>query len=74
MASMKTKTSRESTDPNQAAEQFSALLEKAMEQPGVKEVMEVYGGWMKTNEVMTAFEVYQYPYPPSTVSSSSEPA
>ncbi|MGI8482372.1 MAG: hypothetical protein ACR2MF_09960 [Chthoniobacterales bacterium] len=69
----KTKKARKSSDTNEDAKELSVLLEKAMQQPGVKEVMEVYGDWAKTNEVSTTFQAYQYPYPPNTVSSSSEP-
>jgi hypothetical protein len=73
MAATKNKTAQKSSDPNEEAKELSALLEKAMEQPGVKEVMEVYGDWAKPNEVATTFQAYQNPYPPNTVSSSSEP-
>lgn len=48
------------------------LIAKAMEQPGVKEVMKVYGEWQETSEVAAAFQSYQNPYPPSTVTSSSQ--
>lgn len=73
MAATKTKTPQKSSDPNEGAKQLSVLLAKAMEQPGVKEVMQVYGEWSKANEVTTTFQAYQNPYPPNTVSSSSEP-
>jgi len=66
----KAKSSQRREDPQKLA----ALLEKAMQRPGVKEVMEVYGGWVKTNEAAQIFEAYQYPNPPSSVTSYSEPA
>jgi hypothetical protein len=62
-----------SVKENEDAKQLAILLEKAMQQPGVKDVVEVYGKWTETNEVAATFQAYLNPYPPSTVTSSSEP-
>jgi len=74
MARSKARIPQKSSNEKAGAKELSALLEKAMQRPGVKEVMEVYGEWTKTNEVAATFQAYQNPYPPSTVTSSSEPA
>jgi hypothetical protein len=74
MMALMAKTPQKSSEENEDAKQLSILLEKAMERPGVKEAMEVYGEWTKTNEVSATFQAYQNPYPPNTVTSSSEPA
>jgi hypothetical protein len=74
MVDAKTKISENTSDVHEEAKQLAALLEKAMEQPGVKEVMQVFGEWSKTNEAITIYQSYQDPYPPNTLSSSSNPA
>jgi hypothetical protein len=61
-------------DRQEQGKQLAALLEKAMEQPGVKDVMQVYGQWCETSEVSAAFQVYQRPFLQNILSSSSEPA
>jgi hypothetical protein len=71
-AKAKTKQVR-SVEESEDAKQLAILLEKAMQRPGVKDVMEVYGKWTETNEVVTTLQTYLNPSPPSTVSSSSEP-
>jgi hypothetical protein len=72
MAPTKAKPRQKSSEDKAEAKELSRLLEKAMQQAGVKEVMEVYGEWSKTNEITMAFQTYQNPYSPNTVSSSSE--
>jgi hypothetical protein len=69
-----TKTSPQTPDRKEQAKQMAALLQKAMEQPGVKEVMQVYGQWCETSEVTAKFEAYQHPFLQDVLSSSSEPA
>jgi hypothetical protein len=73
MGTTKTKTQK-SSKAKEDAKELTALLEKAMQRPGVKEVMEVYGEWEKTNDAAQIFQAYQNPYPPSSVTSYSEPA
>ena len=67
---------RAKTPPDRKAQakEFAALLKRAMEQPGVKEVMQVYGDWCETNEATATFQAYQNPSLPNLLSSSSEPA
>ena len=73
MAAKTKPPARESSDPKEDAKHLAALLKKAMEQPGVREVMQVYGESTKVNEVLSVYQAYQNPYPANTVSSSSEP-
>jgi len=55
-------------------EQLCALLAKAKEQPGVREVMQVYGQCEQAAGFVASFQAHQnQSYPPSTVTSSSEP-
>lgn len=37
--------------------QHAALLEQALSRPGVKEVMEVYGGWQKQNQGLDSYRL-----------------
>jgi hypothetical protein len=73
MAATKTKPPQKASSLKEDEKEISALLKEALAQPGVKEVMQVYGDWVKTNEATTVYQAYQNPYPPNTVSSSSEP-
>jgi hypothetical protein len=70
----KTQPPQQPADPKADAERLAVLLKKAMEQPGVREVMEIYGGSAKATEAVNAYQIYQNPYPTNTVSSSSEPS
>lgn len=67
----KATASRKSAE-NKNQKELSELIGEAMRQPGVKDVMEVFGGWSKVNDAATTYQIYQNPYPPNTVSSSSE--
>jgi len=60
----------ESLDNDQL--QLEQLIAKALEQPGVKEVMQVYGQWHQTTELTATLQSFENFYPPSTVTSSSQ--
>ena len=68
-----TKAKKNKSEVSEDAKNLEILLEKAMQRPGVKDVMDLYGKWTETNEMAATFQTYSNPYPPSTVTSSSEP-
>ncbi len=74
MARTKIRKSQKSSDPQKEAKKLSVLLAKAMEHPGVKDVMQVYGEWNKANEVIVIYRGFQNPYPPNILNSSANPA
>ena len=37
------------------AEEHAAMLEEALARPGVREVMEVHGGWRQVDEALEAY-------------------
>jgi hypothetical protein len=72
VAARTTKRTAKTSARHERAKQLAALLQEAKARPGVKEAMEVYGGWVRVNEAVAKFQAYQNPYSPNTVSSSSQ--
>jgi hypothetical protein len=71
MKTKELKNPAEDQAPDKTEKELSDLLKQAMEQPGVEDVMRVFGGWSVVSDANEKYRAVQNPYPPNIVSSSS---
>lgn len=48
-------TDNANTQPSKRVEQHAAMLDEALQRPGVREVMEVYGAWQRIDEQLSTY-------------------